>query len=741
MWGRRSAFARRLLGPGAAAVLLLGLAPPASAVEPIVGTPIPDEDVHTLSDLPVTDAITYDLDGDGVRELVAVIGREDGQGLAAIQAWWVNADGVEAETNAVPLRRAASVDELLSGRGRLGIDRDDMIAVRMNEPAKLFSVTRDGTPVLLVAAIGTDNEFEIPCCYTVWEVVVSGTTLDLRLVASTSRQGSEAVSADLDADGTDELVINEGATSGASTSRAGILRWDGQRFTRTGLTILPADMCCASIVDVGDTDGLPGEEVLLVVPDEDGGNALLRVSMRAGAPYLERVSLGNTPFGPGVASARIVPLRGADAIVTSDGFLTLYQWSWPADEKPEQIGLRTGGGAVLAVLGTGSQTRLVIAGGVPPGSVSILGADIANSPLIALGRDTRPGAFGGTAAFTDASPPPVEPFYGLVPGGLPDAPDAFVFAGQLVRAVADPDVMAEAQAIALLPGVEPIGIVGPADAWMGLVDNFDVFAPYQPNGSQSPKVATTTNGGRLGTLRLAPTNSVLQPERRAGDLEPTFHGVAPDPERPGVMIVGNDAVTADVVGPRGTQVWWTSHGIESSTEIGTDGQAHLLLVAAAGPEAPDGSGATVSVWAITPGGHAYSGIWRIRVFRKPPTLALQDGDELVNFSPTVTGQTDPGVSVTVNGIAADVRPDGSFEAPVEVGITPADVRVVATDPVGNQSEKVVSLVWPIDYRRLPFIPIAVLLTVVAGLLLFLRKPESGPSRRSPEDGASFEEIG
>jgi hypothetical protein len=50
-------------------------------------------------------------------------------------------------------------------------------------------------------------------------------------------------------------------------------------------------------------------------------------------------------------------------------------------------------------------------------------------------------------------------------------------------------------------------------------------------------------------------------------------------------------------------------------------------------------------------------------------------------------------------------------------------------------------VWPLDYRQLPFVPIAVLLTVAAGLALFLRKPDGGPSRRPPDEPATFEEIG
>jgi hypothetical protein len=97
--------------------------------------------------------------------------------------------------------------------------------------------------------------------------------------------------------------------------------------------------------------------------------------------------------------------------------------------------------------------------------------------------------------------------------------------------------------------------------------------------------------------------------------------------------------------------------------------------------------------------------------------------------------------VTVNGFAVDVATNGTFEAPMMVGLLPTDVRVVVTDPVGNRTERVVSVVWPVDYRRLPFVPFAVVLTVAAALVLFLRRPDTGPTRRTPDDGATFEEIG
>ena len=61
-----------------------------------------------------------------------------------------------------------------------------------------------------------------------------------------------------------------------------------------------------------------------------------------------------------------------------------------------------------------------------------------------------------------------------------------------------------------------------------------------------------------------------------------------------------------------------------------------------------------------------------------------------------------------------------------VGILPTELRVVATDPMGNRAERLVTRVWPLDYRQLPFVPIVVLVTVAAAAL-FLRRPRPVPA--------------
>ena len=733
----------RIAASVATAVVLAGSAAPVAAGGPSVpGTSLPDEAPAVDLARSASASIAFDLDGDGVREVVAVTSATGSPGFTAVQAWFVTADGAE-ETNQVRLRRSASVDELLGGRGRLGIDRDDMIRVRITEPARFLVVQRDGSDVLLLATIGTDTEFDVSCCLTIWEVVYGSGGLDLRLAAATQRLGVQLISADMDADGTDELFLYEGPL-GDGPAEFALLRWNGQRFVRNAFTIPVSNVCCAQIADAGDTDGVAGDDVLVVTPSDEFGSSpldsdisLYRVTLRAAT----RPTVESGQVGP-VVAANIVQLTAGPAIVTSEPFGNMSLWSWPRDAAPVQLTFRTVGGSPVAIFGLGPQSRILSGSSSTPGTVVVLPGDLGKGlgPSAIFGHDPRVGVL-NAAVSAAVDGPALIPFAGVIPTGLPGEANVYVFSGRAVRPVGDSLELAAADDISLLAGVEPIGTVGPDGASMAVLTEYS--GPLDQsfgNGVVTPaiQVLAARNAGRL---RLVAVQDILTPEEGGETLRPRFDGVVADPDRIATLIVGKEAVDATIEGPPGTQVFWSAQGAVSDREIGADGVATLRLMEASGSETTDGAGMTVSIWLVTPAGHAYSGTWRIRVFREPPKLAVTSGGALVNLSPSVSGRATFGVSVTVNGQPVLVRPDGSFDAPVEVGLLPTDVRVVATDPVGNQSERVLTLVWPIDYRRLPFIPIAVLLTVAAGLALFLRKPDTGPSRRSPEDGASFEEIG
>jgi hypothetical protein len=725
-----------LVAATAVLVLGLGVIDPVAALDPIPGVPLPDEPAAIQLTDSATDARSFDLDGDGVDELVAVVAREDAGGLAAVQAWSVEADGTLEAANRVRLRRSASVDELLSGRGRLGIDRDDMIAMRLNEPAKFLVVQRDGRDVLLVAAMGTQTDFDVPCCLTIWEVSLDdGGSLDLLLVADTQRDAFEVAAVDFDGDGTDELLVTEGQVAPPEEGPDGsLLRWSVDHFARTGFT-MPLDQCCTVIHDVADTDGLPGEEVLLLAAAaQEGPITLHRLTVRGSTVHVEHSQAGE------VATARAMVLASGPAIVTADYVSALTVWSWPAGVSVREIAHRVIGGQIAAVMGTGDQTRIIISADPSSGSIFVVPGDLGGGagPTATITRDRRAAIFAASVPnLTDSFEP--TPFFGLLPDGLPGEADVFVFGGTQITLDPEPTSLVASMPIALLPDMAPVARVGPDGSWTALVARSPFESAFSTGRPGS--FVDILSPISAGPLHLASTSSLMEEEADLGRLSPTFIGVAPDLEHPPILIVGNEAVDAEIHAPPGTVVTWEARGVQDSATVTPDGIGRIRLMEAAGPNAPDGSGVNVGMRLVTPSGHAYSGLWRINVYRQPPDLGIRDQPGLVDFNPTLTGRTLSGSTLTINGVEAEVADDGSFSVPVEVGVLPTELRVVVTDPVGNRTERIITRVWPLDYRQLPFVPIAVLLTVAAAAILFLRKPDARPGRGRPDDGATFEEIG
>jgi hypothetical protein len=74
--------------------------------------------------------------------------------------------------------------------------------------------------------------------------------------------------------------------------------------------------------------------------------------------------------------------------------------------------------------------------------------------------------------------------------------------------------------------------------------------------------------------------------------------------------------------------------------------------------------------------------------RLPPSLVLDfpsDGFSTANVTVTVTGRTDPGARLVVNGIMAAVSSDGSFSIVIALTQGANTITAVATDAAGNQA--------------------------------------------------------
>jgi hypothetical protein len=312
-----------------------------------------------------------------------------------------------------------------------------------------------------------------------------------------------------------------------------------------------------------------------------------------------------------------------------------------------------------------------------------------------------------------------------------------VYAGSKVTPDAGSPDRVRVEAIALLPGRRLMGTAGPGNRWMSTLT-----APSQELAlNAGRRVVDLVAVAAIGPLELAATASLLQPLTPDFSLNPTFHGAAPDPDRPTAFIVGREAMDATVEGPSGTRIWWAIGGRQAGgATVSPDGLARIRLLDAG--DGTEGDATVFSIAAVTPVGHAYQGAWRLRVLRQPPSLGISDEVPFLDMAPVVAGQTVAGSSMTLNGEPAQVAADGSFSVPVDVGIVPTEIRIVVTDPVGNQTERLITRVWPLDYRQLPWAPIAVFVLFTVAGLLYVYEPEARPRRGSPQDEEStFEEIG
>ena len=88
-----------------------------------------------------------------------------------------------------------------------------------------------------------------------------------------------------------------------------------------------------------------------------------------------------------------------------------------------------------------------------------------------------------------------------------------------------------------------------------------------------------------------------------------------------------------------------------------------------------------------------SDVYTITYSNQPPKLELgpKDGDSVGNSPYSFSGKTDQGNSVTVNDHMAIISSDGSFSYFLSLSNGDNKVKVVASDPAGNQTTKEITI--------------------------------------------------
>ncbi|HSI99896.1 MAG TPA: hypothetical protein VLA59_05880 [Patescibacteria group bacterium] len=653
----------------------------------------------------ILQAVAADLVGDDAREVVVLSGGTP-DGSVTLDAWTERRDGTWSRlpntVTVVPAAAPATPAAL-----------DSPIRLVVREIAGVDRVT------LLRQASG-----DASCCLMVQDVL--GTESGLRLVP-VAPMGSSVDAAwviDLDGDGTDEILATRSLAPLGDISypiETYLHRWTGSAF-EVSAARLPAGSGDTPFL-LGDTDGRPGEELGIIAT--------------LGRPELHRVSLGDGGLvmedaGIVADGATAVPVDDARgiAVLTSAGTLGIHRWPFGEELGPPVAERPLADGELVGVVEMDGTPRLIARQPGTADRLHVLGLpDLAPPRFGALTRTPAAAAFGSG---------PVTAYVGPLPGGDPDGRPAIVYAGRLLSAFEPPEATASipGQPMAALAGAQPIGLVG-ADAG-------SIALLHAASGPPLPDPA----GGRLdppvarpdAAVSVAPLSLLLEPERSAGILEPPIRGaVALDGGRS--IAVGADGFRATVQAPPGSRVYVAGGDPSVAGAVLAVPEGGSLVV----PMRPPSVGTPVpryraTLAVSTPAGHGYLATWDVRVLTEPPPLAASVRTPLGSGAVEISGRSVPYATVTVAGVEVAVDADGGFAGSVDAPPWPTDVAVRAIDPLGNEARATVSAVGWLDYRQLPWIPIAALLLAAVAVVTYLRVPRAEPVPRRADDDGTLEEL-
>ena len=679
-----------------------------------------DQTGQILDGNPIT-AIVGDIDGDGVRELVTLRPRDDDPVHLAVEVLEEGQGGRVRSAGSAPLARVASVTEQLSGLPRP--DEDNLLQARVDEPARLIAWHENERERVLAVAIGTLRNARA-CCLSIWLVERTRDGIGLRLLTDTMQSADQVRAADLDADGTDELVFTEPPEdSRPSSINVGVLQWNGGHFARQSGTVrLPL---ASPLLALGNSDGQPGDELGLITgPNGTGSDRtarLNRIALERGGRL--RIEIAPLPF-----FAAPVPLQapqGGRLVVGDDRHRTLLL-RWLAGRQLVTELASGLGGLPVGTVGEGAQAAIVMV------------RDLRLLALVGPGLEPIASMVEGSAAEPRFRSAGIRTYFGPVPGGTAGGEPAFIFRGRLVTF--DQSRGGGGIAVArtsVLPNAVPIGMFGARSRLIALArsrmsNDFDFDATREGGQLSEPAGAL-----RSTNVVVADAATALAPEVDDGRIDAAFEGrIHVEPGSQQLRAAG--AFTVAVDGPPGTQVQLAIANIQAGEAIGRAGSLELR-VATDGMD--EGTPMRLTVLAVTPTGQGYGTTWTVTIQTGPPELSASTPFAPLSFDVGVSGSTSPAATVIVDGRPVPVTADGRFSVAVSAGLWPRDVQIEATDPLGNRSTAILSVVALLDYRQLPWIPIVAVLTILAGIGLYLRVPHVRPAAPSgPMADATLEDL-
>ena len=688
---------RRTVAWGTALCLALLSLPAAAASSDAVP---PEPGAIVLPPVPTLQALAGDVDGDGNRELLRLV-QTDGE--ATVLEVWHEAGGRWSP--------AGSPIQVLSGQAA-GPGRNKVYA---GAPARLLA-WRDGVAerVLLV----TQPRFELldigpACCLLIHEVVLDGRGLRLRPMGGQSNSVEAVLALDLDGDGTDELLTTRSLPPVGGIEypmEARVYRFDGDQFGKPTRVQLPYGSGDSPFL-LGDTDGRQGLEAGLI--GTLGPPGLYRIRLDAsGTLVMDRSGLGSV-----IAAVAFSARDGHAIAVSTTGRVQIVDW--PAGREPRIVDDDLQVSGVLGTADTSSGPLLLV--DTAQATLRTLGADLRFGPVVDAAPDA---ALLGLRS--------LRVYSGPLPGGGYRGARAAIFRGRLVGSLTPGERSQVDQAIAPLVDAAPVGLVGSGNAAMAILHG-DIFPGRLRREGGVLEELTPTPGSWLS---IAPLADVLQPGAPTDGVQPSIDGAVPEGSTLSGLVTSAAGFHARLTGPPGSRVAVYGVGATTQSVVPASGAVTVAIEPPRSDAADQRLDAGLIV--LTPAGQAYVVDWSVQVLTRPPALTAAADTPFLSSQVRVSGRVPPGTRVAMNGSSLVADTTGRFAGEISAPPWPSDVRIEATDAVGNRSTRVISVVGLVDYRQLPWIPIAVLVTVLAALALFLR----GPGAREPAaDGDSrLEEI-
>jgi hypothetical protein len=658
--------------------------------------------------------VPADLDGDGEREIVRLV-QGAGTLVPSVDAWRHDGTGWVAI-------------------GELQLPAVTFTGGRSPAAAALLRSSVAGDDRVLVITAGIANAADgSTCCLAIAEIrPASDGGIALRPLEVVGGRGGQSMHAvDLDADGTDELVLHEARFSPDDrdgTAVVSVMRRIGSAFEEIHVASGPELL--NSFV-VAESDGVAGID-LLYGPVPDG--RLHRLSWVEGELRAEEahVDVGGPPAGwiAGVAGGRIV-------VVVDDAVISV---SWPRGREATAARRSTRSYPTVAIVGEGSEALVMT-----QDSFGLTGADPPRAAI--LDRDLRelgelPAGAGAEAFWRLIGSDPwargsglqhnVFPFFGPFPGTLPGGESAFIANGTLV--VAGGVRGYETRPMSSLIGMQPAGLAGPDDGFVVLSDAF------QPASSS----AYLSWGGvpvDWGRVAVTPQAELFRPNGAADGPSVALRGaveVTGEAEVP-VLMADGDGFEISVSAAPGSTVILSNDG-RISEHRAADEPLVIDVVPRGADDEERNEPFETSLYVIGPDGRGTAREWAGTFVREPPEVSVTAATDPLSLSATLSGRVSRGSQVTANGTPITIDPDGRFAATIDAPIWPSQVLVAARDPLGNEATRQVEVVGMVDYRGLPWPALLVSATLGVGALFYLRTPRGRPRPSAPGDDARLEEL-